>query len=114
MHLGSIKQALGVAGVQTAASSWTGEVNGKGVQIDLLIDRRDHVINLCEMKFSINDFVITKSYFDELRNKIAVFQEHTGTRKAIYLTFISTFGLRQNEYSLQLVQNSLTMDALFI
>lgn len=112
-HLGSIKQALGIAGIGTTAASWTGGVNGKGAQIDLLIVRRDQVINLCEMKFSINDFVITKRYFDELRNKIAVFKEHTGTRNAIYLTFITTFGIQQNEYSLTLVQNSLTMDALF-
>ena len=112
-HLGSIKQALGIAGIGTSAASWTGVVNGKGAQIDLLIDRRDQVINLCEMNFSINDFVITKSYFDELRNKIAVFQEDTGTRKAIYLTFVTTFGIRQNEYSHTLVQHDLTMDALF-
>jgi len=112
-HLGSMKQALGIAGIRTTASSWTGKVNGKGAQIDLLIDRMDQVINLCEMKFSINDFVITRSYFDELRNKIAVFRANTGTRKAIYLTFVTTFGLQQNEYSTALVQNSLTMDALF-
>lgn len=112
-HLESIKQALGIAGIGTATASWTGEVNKKAAQIDLLIDRRDQVINLCEMKFSINDFVITKGYFDELRNKIAVFQENTGTRKAIYLTFITTFGIQQNEYSRTLVQSNLTMDALF-
>lgn len=112
-HLGSIKKALGIAAIRTSASSWTGEVNGKGAQIDLLIDRMDQIINVCEMKFSINDFAITRSYFDELRNKIAVFKEHTGTRKAIYLTFVTTFGLQQNEYSTSLVQNSLTMDALF-
>lgn len=112
-HIGAIKQTLGIAGIQTAVASWIGEKDGKRAQIDLLIDRLDQVINMCEMKFSINDFVITKGYFDELRNKIAVFREATGTRKSIYLTFITTFGLQKNEYSTILVQNSLTMDALF-
>ena len=112
-HVGAIKQALGVAGIQAAVSSWVGEIKGKRAQIDMLIDRLDQVINLCEMKFYINDFVITKGYYDELRNKIAVFKEATGTRKSIYLTMITTFGVQKNEYATALVQNSLTMDALF-
>ena len=79
----------------------------------MVIDRRDHAINVCEMKFSINQFVIDKAYSEELRRKIGVFKTATATRKSVFLTFITTFGLAQNEYAGSLVQKSLTMDALF-
>ncbi|MBZ4189279.1 AAA family ATPase [Niabella beijingensis] len=108
-HIKEIKQALGISGVQTSVSSWMGE----GAQIDLVIDRKDQVINLCEMKFSLNDFTITKKYAGELRNKITAFREATGSRKALFLTLITTYGLTRNEYSGSLVQNDLNMELLF-
>jgi hypothetical protein len=113
-HIREIKQALGISGVQTATSSWVKTGAGPGVQIDLVIDRRDHVINICEMKFSINNFTINKKYAEELRNKVGVFREETKTRKAIFLTMITTFGLHKNSYSTSLVQNDLAMDVLFV
>jgi hypothetical protein len=112
-HLPQIKKALGISGVQTASSNWRSNNPGQGAQIDLLIDRRDQVINLCEIKFSINRFTIDKRYEMELRNKIATFRSETGTRKSVFLTFITTFGLQQNSHSLGLVQNELSLEALF-
>ena len=88
-------------------------MNKDGVQIDLVIDRRDQVINLCEMKFSINPFTIEKKYADELRNKIGIFKAETKTRKAVFMTLITTYGIAQNSNSLGLVQNDITMGALF-
>ena len=82
-------------------------------QIDLVIDRRDQVINLCEMKFSIKSFTIDKAYAVNLRKKMSVFKETTKTSKALWLTFITTFGLTTNTYSQSLVHQSLTMDVLF-
>jgi len=82
-------------------------VTGKA-QIDLVIDRDDRIINLCEMKFSINPFTIEKKYAIELRNKIGVFKQETNTRKSVFLTLITTFGLKTNEHSTGLVQNDLT------
>lgn len=111
-HIKQIKQALGISGVQTVTSAWVSNSN-PGTQIDLLIDRRDHVINLCEMKFSINAFTIDKKYAEELRNKIGAFTSEVKTRKSIYLTMITTFGLTKNQYLMSLVQNDLTMDVLF-
>jgi AAA+ ATPase superfamily predicted ATPase len=107
-HVPQIKSALGISGVQTSVSSW----HHPEAQIDLLIDRKDQVINLCEMKFSIAPFSINKKYAESLRNKISVFKSETKTRKAIYLTLITTFGLEQNKYA-YLAQNSLTMEDLF-
>jgi uncharacterized protein len=108
-HIREIKQALGVGMIQTAVSAWQNE----DTQIDLLIDRRDQVINLCELKFSINPFTIDKKYAENLGNKISTFKEATQTRKAIYLTMITTFGLVKNDYASSMVQNELTMDCLF-
>ncbi len=113
IHNDCIKKALGIAGVQTQTSAWIGTNGTQKAQVDLVIDRRDRVVNLCEMKFSIHKFQISKQYAEELRQKIGLFKEVTSTKKSVYLTFITTFGLESNEYSLSLVQNNLTMDVLF-
>jgi uncharacterized protein len=112
-HLPAIKKALGISGIQTISSAWLGSYDNQKAQIDLVIDRRDHVITICEMKFSINPFIIDKKYADDLRTKIAIFKQSTQTSKAVFLTFVTTFGLIQNEHAMSLVQNSLTMDILF-
>ncbi|MCX6225097.1 MAG: ATP-binding protein [Bacteroidia bacterium] len=80
-HLPKIKMALGISGIQTSISSWRSNSKDQGTQVDLVIDRRDQVINLCEMKFSLNPFTIDKKYSEELRNKIVLFKSETGTRK---------------------------------
>jgi uncharacterized protein len=112
-HVFQIKKALGIHGIQSVEASWVSKNEQNGAQIDLLIDRRDHIINICEIKFSINPFVIDKKYAAVLQNKIGVFKTETQTRKAIFLTMISTYGLKSNEYSLGFVQNSITPNDLF-
>ena len=112
-HIAYIKKALGISGIQTMTSSWRSSSTDSSAQIDLIIDRRDHIINLCEIKFSINPFSIDKKYAEELRNKIGVFKQETGTRKSVFLTFIATFGLKPNQYALGLVQNDFDMNILF-
>jgi len=113
MHLKQIKQKLGISGVLTSVSSWQSSDSISGAQIDLLIERNDQVINLCEMKFSNADFRIDKKYEEDLRNKREVFLRNTKTRKAIHLTMITTYGIKQNEYS-GMVQSEVNMDDLFI
>ena len=83
-------------------------------QIDLVIERRDHVVNLFEMKFSLDKYLITKDYADKLRNKIYQFKENTKTKNAVFLTFVTTYGLEENSHSLGLVQNQLLLDDLFV
>ncbi|MGB1243229.1 MAG: hypothetical protein ACPG49_11950, partial [Chitinophagales bacterium] len=73
-----------------------GDGTGKGTQIDLVIDRNDHIINLCEVKFYNVEFTVTKEYAQKLRDKIRVFQESTKTKKQIQLVLITTFGLKHN------------------
>jgi len=111
-HLPQIKKALGISGVETETSSWKRKKTKDGAQIDLVIDRRDGIINVCEMKFSISSFNIDKKYDAELRNKTGAFKSETGTKKSVFLTMVTTFGLHPNLYSGN-VQNDIKMDALF-
>ena len=111
-HSEQIKKALGISGVSTKESAWKSTQSKEGAQIDLVIDRRDGVINLCEMNFSNSLFTIDKKYDAELRNKIAAFRTETRTKKALFLTMITTYGIKENSYSVN-VQNDLKMDVLF-
>lgn len=86
--------------------------NFYGAQIDLLIDRRDQTINLCEMKFSQSEFEITKQYDERLRERAAMFRAVTKTRKALHQTFVTTYGLKKNMYSGN-VQSEVVLDDLF-
>jgi uncharacterized protein len=110
-HINPIKKALGISGVYTEISSWKN--TEQGVQIDLIIDRRDHVISLCEIKFSKDPYVINKGYRAELERKISAFRTQTKTTKTIFLTMITTFGLKENQYSLGFVQNTINLNNMF-
>jgi hypothetical protein len=114
-HIQQIKNALGIGGVYTEASGWRySPKNGQtGVQIDLLLDRADHTINLCEMKFASKEFTIDKKYAGELQNKVNVFEEETKTKKTIFTTMITTYGVKANEHSIAKVQAEVIMDDLF-
>jgi hypothetical protein len=112
-HVEEIKEGLRVGGVRSVEGSWIGKGDESGAQVDLLIDRDDNVINLCEMKFSGGPFTIDRKYANELMTKTEAFRSATRTRKSIFVTFITTHGLSHNAHSRQLVQNELTMDALF-
>ena len=114
-HIDQIKSALGIKGIYTETSSWRkiGTATEKGVQIDLVIDRADNVINICEIKFSELPYTITKKYATELRQKLATFKQSTKQRKTLFLTMITTFGVTENQYRNSLVHQSLDMDVLF-
>ena len=78
-----------------------------------MIDRGDECINLCEMKFSQDEFVIDRRYAEELRRKRDVFRDVTKTRKTLFLTMVTAFGVRDNEYRRELVDHSIEMKSLF-
>jgi uncharacterized protein len=113
-HIAQIKKALGISGVQSNNASWKGGTTDKSAQIDLLIDRRDQVINICECKFSLDTFSIDKDYSEKLRSKIATFKIAIKSKKAVFLTMITTYGVEKNKYANLLVQNEVTMADLFI
>lgn len=115
-HVNQIKKALGIAGVLSNVYSWRTEGDEeKGIekaQIDLLIDRNDGVINLCEMKFSGQEYLISENEEMKLRRRRGSFIEETQTKKAIHITLITPYGLRQNAHSF-IAQNEVTLNDLF-
>ncbi|MDE5609599.1 MAG: AAA family ATPase [Bacteroidales bacterium] len=115
LHSEQIKKALGISGVITNEYSWRTAATEEhpGAQIDLLIDRSDKTINLCEIKYSDGPYTIDKKYMENLRNKAALFRQLTKTRKGIALTMITGFGLVKNSYSMNNIHSQLTVDDLF-
>ena len=111
-HVKEIKKALGISGVHTDVSSWISRGGEKGAQIDLVIDRGDRVINLCEIKFAKGLVEIDRADDLALRGKIEVFRNETKTRKALHLTMITTYGVKPGKYA-GLVQSEVNMNELF-
>ena len=115
-HIPQIKQALGISGVVTNTYSWQvkdDEIYGPGAQIDMLIERADNTINICEMKFSQNEFVIDKDYDANLRHKLARFGDSISRRKTLRLTMVTTYGVVHNAYWNR-VQSEVVSDDLFL
>jgi AAA+ ATPase superfamily predicted ATPase len=114
-HIAQIKKALNLDAIYSETSTYRSihSEKTKATQIDILIDRNDQVINLLELKFYNKDFVMTKNYAEELRNKRTIFQKNTKTRKQLFWSLMTTFGMEQNEHSQGLIDNVLTMDVLF-
>lgn len=114
-HVAQIKRALGIAAVATETGSWEhrGDERADGAQLDLVIDRADRSANLCEMKFSESEFAIDKAYARALEHKRDAFRTVTKTRKALFLTLVTTHGVRDNEHARRLGIQTVTLDALF-
>ena len=114
LHLEQIKKKLGINIIATETSSWhaIGNKDKKGAQIDLVIERSDRIINLCEIKFSAEPYLITKDYEMKLRERMALFKEATSTRKSVVTTMITTYGILRGIHS-GVVQSEVIMDDLF-
>ena len=115
-HIPQVKEALGIAAVETRHSSWIHRPNKTwpdGAQIDLVIDREDHSINLVEVKFSNEPFTITKAYANQLRKRTGTFRGVTKTPKNIFLTFLTVQGLNDNIHAKEMADQVITADSLF-
>ena len=115
MHTEQIKRKLGIAAVRTSEAPYTlrGDEHHDGMQCDLVIERGDRVVNLCEMKFSQGKYEITKSYDMTLRHRINAIMSRLKNTQTLQLTFITTFGVKHNIYS-GIVQSEVTLDDLFV
>jgi hypothetical protein len=111
-HARQIKQRLGIAGVSTRIYPWRTDAAGRRRQIDLVIDRDDGIINICEMKFSVKKLTIDQAYDTWLRERAEVFREVTGTKKALHTVLVTTSGITQNSYVGE-IQSQITLDDLF-
>ena len=110
---------MGISGVLSNVCSWLSKpfvdkdgTKWKGGQIDLIIDRADNVVSLCEMKYYSDEFVIDGDYDQKLRERASLFKKVTGTKKALNHVFITTYGVKRNSYS-NIAQANLTMEDLF-
>ena len=112
LHIQQIRKALGISGVLTEIYSWKSKSYEPGAQIDLVIDRGDQVINLCEIKYASSEFSIDKALDLNLRNKRSAFMAETRTRKAAQTTMITTYGLRKNAYQAG-IPFEISLDDLF-
>ena len=112
LHIKQIKQKLGISGISTEVFSWRSKSRDPGAQIDLIIVRKDRVINLCEMKYSLHPYTITKQYAQELQQKRMIFTSETNTRYAIHITMVTTYGLTGKEYRAA-IQSEVTLDDLY-
>lgn len=110
LHINQIKQRLGIGGMFTEVSSWRSDVDGE--QIDLLIDRVDNIVNVCEMKFTDGPFVINKAYATHLQERMENFAAQTHCRKSLLLTMVTSKGVTENQYS-HLIQSRVSLDDLF-
>ena len=90
----------------------TSQTKSRGAQIDLLIDRSDDVIDVCEMKYYAEEYAFNQDEYTKLQNRMLRLAEETKTRKAVQAILITTYGLKQNEYS-DIVQSVVTMNDLF-
>ena len=113
LHIAQIKQKLGISGISTKVFSWRSMNHRPGAQIDLLIVRKDGVINICEMKYSLHPYSISKKYDQDLQHKRAAFLAETGARHAIHITMVTTYGLADKGYRAS-IQSEVTLDDLFM
>ena len=111
-HIPQIKMALGISGIESSEYSWKSKKKKGGAQIDLLIDRRDDVINLCEMKCTDKPYEVKAEYRENLINKITVFTEEVNPKKSVHVTLVTSNGYKRNEYS-DVIQNVVEPDDLF-
>lgn len=119
LHINQIKQKLGIGGVSTNVNSWLVQAKTlddgtkqEGAQIDLVIDRADSIIDLCEMKYSNAQFSVTEVYANHIINRREIFRNTTKTNKALHTIFVTTYGLKRSAYS-SVAQNEVTAEDLF-
>lgn len=111
-HINQIKGSLGISGIETNEFAWRSSKSEKRAQIDLVIKRKDGVINLCEMKFTNDTYSLDKDEYDKMLSRMALFQNETGAKEAIHITLVCGNGYKQSKYS-NIVQNVILGDDLF-
>ena len=111
-HIEQIKTALGISGISANVFTWLGKDKQRSAQIDMLIDRADRTINICEMKYYGKPYTMTAKDEEDIERKVSTFVEATGTDKNVIVTMITTKGIERNEYS-ECIQRELVLDELF-
>lgn len=113
-HVAQIKRKLGISGVYTEVYSWYRAASRavRGAQVDLLIDRRDGIVNLCEMKYASEPYALQKEEYERIQSRMKAYREVVGVKKSLHLTMVTSFGMVHNAYWNH-VQSEVTLDDLF-
>ena len=116
-HVDAIKRALGLSKISCEIGSWrfipTKGKKETGAQIDLLFDRDDDSVDICEIKFHTGKFAIDKCYAKKLVEKMDLFEEHMKRPKQLFLNLVTAEGLKTNCWSKELVDNELNASIFF-
>ncbi len=116
LHHRQIKKALNIAGVSTSISTWQCKANEKeglpGAQIDMIIERADRIVHLCEIKFSEGEYRISNEYETKLRERMSTFRYVTKCKKSLVHTFITTYGVANGKFR-SIVHSEVILDDLF-
>lgn len=115
-HLPQLKKALEIGGVYTVSSSFykKGTATEQGTQIDLVLDRKDNIINLFEIKFYDKTFSLSKDYAQKIKDKKDIFALETKTKKLLHWVIVTSDEFKHNQHSLGLIDKALTLDDLFL
>lgn len=108
-HLEQIKKGLGFGAVISTAHSW----RCTDAQIDLLIDRNDDIINICEMKYSKSKYALDADEIERMQHRVDAFQKTTKTNKSINLTLITSNGVTEGSNT-NSIHSMITMEQLFL
>lgn len=111
-HIEQMKRSLGISGISSTQSAWTKRDDGESTQIDLLIQRKDNIVNCCEMKFYGDEFTVDSSYYRKMLSRQNMLHEMLPKKMSVQPVLVTTFGLKRNEYS-SVFQNIITLEELF-
>ena len=111
-HIEQVKQALGISRIGSNYYAWRSKHTDPAVQIDLILDRADNIVNICEIKYSKDEYLMTAEDEQQMRRRQSAFIRETKSRQATRPTMITTFGLQQNSHSSE-ITDEITLDDLF-
>ena len=112
-HIPQIKRALRIDGISTLNYSWRSKTTKPAAQIDIIIERADKIVNVCEVKYCQDEYELDKEEYEKINRRRTTFINETGLRHASWLTMITTEGLKKGMYS-YMIQSQVTMDDLFV
>lgn len=111
-HIGQIKHALRIDAISTLGYSWRSKTTRPAAQIDIIIERADKIVNICEVKYSQDEYHIDKEEYDKICKRKNAFMQETGLRHTPWLTMITTEGIARGKYT-EMIQSQVRLDDLF-
>lgn len=111
-HIQQIKHSLHLDTISTLSYSWRSKTSTPAAQIDIIIERADKIINICEVKYCQGEYNLDKDEYERINKRKNAFIQETGLRHVPWLTMITTEGVARGKYS-EMIQTQVTLDDLF-